>query len=460
MSDQFRLLGLAARALDAQSYGLDVAGQNIANVNTPGYTRRSLQLGEVPPVDAYSAGGGVNVLAVTAARAPLIESRLRFEQPAAARESAIADHLSVVETALGRPGASLDAALSRFYNAYGALAQSPVSATARQQVIDEGQSLARSINVIAGHFDTARRAADADIRNSVDQINALAGQIARLNTAIGQAGASAEALRDQQGTALTALSKLVDVNAIERGDGGLDVTVGNGRALVVGANAYSLIASTTPPDGLAAIVSKGADVTTDVTGEITGGRVGGLLQVRDALVPRYADALDQLAYGVAGDVNALTRSGYDADGTAGTDFFVPPSSVTGAARLFAVRGAVAADPTLVVAAGSPTPGNNDVARDIAKLQDLPVTGMSTRPVDGWGDVVSAVATDAQSAAESRRSHEQIAQQLQTLRDEVSGVSLDEEAAMLLRFQRAYEANARFFTVADQTLDFLMQLVRT
>src|SRR5215475_914440 len=96
------MLGLAARSLDAQRYGLDVTGQNIANINTPGYTRRSVLYSEVPPLDPWSPGGGVNVQALVASRAPLIDARLRFEQPASSREQTIADQLSVIETTLGQ----------------------------------------------------------------------------------------------------------------------------------------------------------------------------------------------------------------------------------------------------------------------------------------------------------------------------------------------------------------------
>src|SRR3954452_17407783 len=109
MSDLFTMLGVAARALDAQRYGLDVTGQNVANVNTPGYARRSLQFSEVPPHEPGTAGSGVDVVAMQAARAPLIEARMRLEQPAAARESTVADYLAVVQAGLGQPGGSLDA---------------------------------------------------------------------------------------------------------------------------------------------------------------------------------------------------------------------------------------------------------------------------------------------------------------------------------------------------------------
>ena len=93
MSDLFRMLGSAANSLEAQRYALDVTGQNIANVNTPGYVRRSVVFAEIAPRDPWSAGGGVDVAGVQAARAPLIESRLRHEQVVGSRDAAVADHL-------------------------------------------------------------------------------------------------------------------------------------------------------------------------------------------------------------------------------------------------------------------------------------------------------------------------------------------------------------------------------
>src|SRR3954468_13746131 len=111
MSDLFSMMNRAVRALDARRYGLDVAGQNVGNVNTPGYVRRTAELAESPPNDPFGPGGGVDVIAVTSARAPLVQTRLRHEEPAAAADKAVADHLQVLESGLGQPGSSLDAAL-------------------------------------------------------------------------------------------------------------------------------------------------------------------------------------------------------------------------------------------------------------------------------------------------------------------------------------------------------------
>jgi flagellar hook-associated protein 1 FlgK len=372
----------------------------------------------------------------------------------------VADQLEVILAGLGEPGASLDAALTRFYTTYGELAQNPTSSSARQQVVVEAQTLGATFGDLSARLQTARSSADRQVRDILKEVNALAAELADLNSAVGTAAPeTVEALHDRQQLVLSSLSELADFNVIHRDDGQIDLAIGNGRALVVGADVYELAPSSTPPLGFASILTNGADVTTDITTEITGGRLGGLLRVRDTLVPGYQQQLDELASGVVTDVNALTTSGFDLDGNAGQALFVPLGVVSGAAGLVNVSGAVAGDLRLVVAAGAPAAGNNDIARAIASLQDSAVSGLSSKPVDAWGDLVYRVSTDARSAQDSANGRDEVIQQLRTLRDKTSGVSMDEEAAMLMRFQRSYEANARFFQVADRLLSTLMELAR-
>jgi flagellar hook-associated protein 1 FlgK len=458
MSDLFRMLTSTAHTLEAQRYALDVTGQNIANVNTPGYVRRSVQFAEIPPRDAWSAGGGVDIAAVQAARAPLLESRLRHEQTEGAREAVVAEQLEALLSGFGLPGASLDGALTRFYTTYGELAVNPTSASARQQIVVEAQALGSAFKNLSTQVQNARAATDRDVRNAVQEINALAEELAQVNKAVaGAAAGTLEPLRDRQAVVLSGLTALTDVSVIARDDGLVDVAIGNGRALVVGSRSYELTVSSTPPLGFAAILTDGADVTTDITAEIAGGRVGGLLQTRDGMTPAYLQQLDQLAHGVVADVNALTSGGFDLDGNPGQPLFNPIAAIAGAAGVVTVNSAVAANLRLVVASGLPAAGNNDVARAIAALQDAAVSGGSARPVDAWGDLVYRVAADARSARQVADGHDDVVQQLRALRDQVSGVSIDEEAAMLMRFQRSYEANARFFQVADRALELLMSL---
>ena len=449
-------LTMAARSLQAQQYAMDVTGQNIGNVNTPGYSRRVVVFAPVPP----AAGGGVEVQDVRAVRDTLLERRLLQQVPLGSRDSAIADALALVEAGLGAPGASLDAQLDTFFSAFAELSDNPTSAVARRQVQVAGQSLAAAFNEAAQRLESARQGADMRIRGTVDEINDLAARIAEINGALPAARANGSdlTLQDQQAQLVRRMSELVDVHVITREEGGVDLTIGNGRPLVVAANTYAVAMTPSPGTGYAALSSEGVSLAT----EISGGTLGGLLHVRDTMVPAYLSSLDTLASETAGQVNALHAAGFDLTGNAGGSFFsysTAPVGSTGAARALRVDPAIVADTGTIAAAGVAQPGDNGAARAIAALRSERVlNGNTATLVDGWGDLVYRIGSDSRAAADARDTHTDIIREVDAMRDQVSGVSLDEEALNLLKFQRAYEANARFFTAVDRMLVTLLDSV--
>jgi flagellar hook-associated protein 1 FlgK len=456
VGDLFSTLTAVSRALDAQRYGLDVAGQNIANVNTPGYARRTVDLIALAPEAPGTAGRGVDVVGVRALRDRLLETRLTNETPAQSREAAMAEALSVVESALGKPGTSLDANLQKFFDSFAELSEMPTSASHRESVIIQGEGLAAAFSDMAGRLESARLDADRAARGTVDDINSLVERIAALNVSIGNASSRERSLhaRDEQFDLVRQLSELVDVQVLDREEGGIDLSIGNGRSVVVGETAYKIQVTATAPNGHAAFSINGANVTS----EIKAGRLGGFLQVRDSNIPDYMSRLDTLAYAVATEVNALHSTGFDQTGAAAGTFFTAPAAVAGAAKGMAVRPALAADSRLIAAGSTTDAGSNTTARAIAGLREATVLNGNTATLsDGWGQIVYRVARDAKTATDERNSRQEIVRQIDALRDAVSGVSLDEEAMNLLKFQRAYEANARFFQVIDQTLEMLLQM---
>jgi flagellar hook-associated protein 1 FlgK len=456
MSGLLGSLTSATRALEAQRYGLDVTGQNIANVNTPGYARREVLLASVPPMDPMSAGGGVDVVGVRAARDRLLDRRLQMERPAEQREGAIAEALSLIEIEIGQPGESIDARLSEFFDAASRLSADPTSTPARQDFVLSGERLASAFRDMAGRLATGRRALDLQVRGSADQINTLAGRIAALNTSLAKLPAdspSAMSLRDEQKTILDQLTELVDVGTIERADGGVDLTIGNGRALVVGGESVTVEVRATGADGMTALYA--GDYA--ITAEVSGGRLAGQLQVRDQFVVEYQARLDDLAFSVAAEVNRVHQGGFDASGNPGVAFFTTTATAAGAAAALNVSAVVAADTGRVAAAGVAAAGDNQNARAMADLRDLRVMngGQSTFG-QAWAQLIYRVGSDTQSAQQGQRSRAEIVQQIEAMSDAVSGVSLDEEAMMMMRFQRAYEANARFFRAIDESIDTLFE----
>lgn len=446
----FTNLNMAARAMDAQRFGLEVTGNNLANLNTPGYARRRAVLVEAPV-----ALTGVNIAGVRAVRDALLDSRLRRELPAEGREAAVADQLAAVEVSLGTAGASLDARLTAYFDAFAALAADPTSPNARQSVVMQGQQLATAFSDMSSRFDTARRSADAKIQGGLDEINTLTAELADINAAIAAGQGDNAALQDRQATVLDSLSGIANVNLIRRDDGGVDVALANGEALVLGPEAYRLAPVPAGPDGLSSVQLNGVDVTAS----ITGGRLGGLLQVRDTIVPGYQTRLDELAYAVVTEVNTRHQAGFTAAGAPAGVFFTPLGGVADAAEFMAVDPALAADPSLVAASGTGAPGDNGAATALANLRTTGVlNGGTTSMLDAWSQLVYTVGADSQMARLQQGTRQSIVEQVTRLRDSVEGVSLDEEAAMLIKYQRAYEANAQFFSVVDQTLQTLLNLV--
>jgi flagellar hook-associated protein 1 FlgK len=329
------------------------------------------------------------------------------------------------------------------------------SATARQDVVNQAQSLAGSIGTMSSWITEQQRASDAGIRDGVLQLNQLAGRVAELNAGITQGGPDVEALRDERDLVLRQMSELADVAVITRSDGAVDVTVANGRALVVGADAYAITVTSGPPSGHATLTLHDADITS----AITNGRLGGQIELRDAVLPRYQGQLDQLAFDLAREVNAVHSTGVDGNGNPAGNFFTPIATVAGAAQALAVDPAIVADSQLIAGSATSAAGDNQIAQAIAALRDANVMTGGTTPSGAWSAFVYEVGSDVSAARAASLTREQVVRQLERLRDQASGVSLDEEAANLIRFQRSYEASARYFTTIVDTLDTLMGLVR-
>ena len=449
MSGLFSSLSMAARSLEAQRAGLDVAGQNIANLNTPGYTRRRLSLAEVT-----NGTGGVEVVGTRAVRDAILDRRVRTAIPDAAREGAILGSLSLVETTIGAPGQGIDGRLAAFFDAFSALSVDPTSTVARNGVVLQGRDLATAFNATASSLADSARLADRGVRDAVGQVNRLSQQIASLNDAIATAnGIGVDALKDQQRLAIEELSGLTAVSVLTRTDGGVDVTIPSGRALVIGGSTYDVTLGN-GPGGLATLSLGGADITSD----LASGSIGGLLHTRDTLIPGYQTSLDTLAFGVAQAVNTLHQGGFDLNGNPGAAFFTPPAGVAGAAAALAVSAPLQANSSLLAASQTGAPGDNQVARAIAALRDQPVLGGTTSFAEGWAALAYQVGSDADGARAEQSSRRDVLDQVEGLRDQVSGVSLDEEAAMMLKFQRAYEANAKYFSAVDAMLQTLMNTV--
>jgi flagellar hook-associated protein 1 FlgK len=456
MSGLYTSLTMAARALTAQQMGLEVTGNNIANVNTAGYARRTIDFAAVKPESSLSAGNGVEVQGIRSIRDRLLERRVLEEVPSEGRAQMLAEILQVVEAGMGTTGNSIDGRLTEMFGSFSRLADAPTSAVARADVLNTAAELTQSFHEMAGRLADAQRQADSRVRSTVEEVNLLVEQIGSLNHSMGSSGPEGRlALQDQMTNLLRSLNNLVNVDVVHRDDGGVDVTVGSGRALVIGDETYRLEAVSQPPNGFAAVEAAGMDITS----ELRSGRLVGAVEARDTHIPDYLTRLDTIAYELVNQVNTLHRGGFDQLGNTNQNFFTPLASADGAARLIGLDPAVAADSRLIAAAGVNEIGDNGVAKGLANLRDaLVLEGNSATLVDSWSHMAFRVGRDTRAAIDGLKAQSDIVEQIDALRDSVSGVSLDEEAVNMIKFQRAYEANARFFGTIDETLTILFSIV--
>jgi flagellar hook-associated protein 1 len=456
MSGLYTSLTMAARALNAQQMGLEVTGNNIANVNTAGYARRTIDFAAVRPDNSLSAGGGVEVTGIRSIRDRLLERRVLEEVPNEGRSQMLAELLQVVEAGIGTTGNSIDGRLTEMFGSFSRLADAPTSAVARADVLNTAAELTQSFHEMAGRLADAQRQADTRVRTTVEEVNSLVDQISALNHSMSASGPEGRlALQDQMSTLLRSLNTLVNVDVVERSDGSMDITVGSGRALVIGDETYRLEAVSQPPNGFAAVEAAGMDITS----ELRGGRLVGAIEARDESIPDYLTRLDTIAYELVNQVNTIHGAGFDQLGNTNQAFFVPLAAVTGAARLIEVDPAVEADSRLIAAASVNEIGDNGVAKNLANLRDaLVLEGNSATLVDSWSHLAFRVGRDTRAAVDGLKAQSDIVEQIDALRDSVSGVSLDEEAVQMIKFQRAYEANARFFSTVNDTLSILFSMV--
>ncbi len=446
-------LNSALRALEANQVGVAVASNNISNAQTPGYTRQRVVLRPGEGTGPYSVGSGVEVTGIEAIRSQLIELRLQQEISSHSQEQTKQQSLSDIELLFDESGSSgMLPLLSDFFNSFHALSTDPTSLNYRQEVLTNASKLADFFNSRATSLADIRTRIDGSLSDDVSQANTLVDQIAALSQRIIEVEVSqpANELRDQRSVLVQKLSEIVDVHELES-HGNYQLTIGGNRPLVYNGTATHLTTAKNA-SGLTEIMLG----VNDITSEIGGGRLGGRLELRDQNIPQYLGALDQLAFELTQNVNAIHSTAYDLNGNMGNNFFTPLTGVAGAAQAIAVDPLVAGDPRNLAASDTANGTGNGAAITLGNLQNASVFSGGT-VIDQYRAFIYNVGTDSANADDGTRQHEAYLTQLENRRQEVSGVSIDEETVKILQFQRSFEASARVVKAVDDLLQVTLSL---
>lgn len=458
MSSLFSLMGVARDGMQAQSAGLSVTGQNISNVNTPGYARRSVAL-STRPVQGASLGG-VEAVGVTRSFDRLARARVVDEHGRQGAADARSAALSSVEAALVPGGATIADRVGAFFQSLDALSGSPADTSTRLGVLNAASDLAQQISGAASDLESQRGELFQHARGVAGEVNDRLGRIASLNTQIAEATARGDAgadLRDLRDQLVQEVGDRIGARAVEDANGQITLFAA-GTALVDGGRASSLGVDLDVAGNLRVQAHGINGSTVDVTSTTTQGALGGLREARDVDLPSAISALDRFAFDLATSVNAAHAAGAGLDGVTGRPLLSTTTTPTGAARALTLNPALEGHPERVAAAGraADLPGGNSAALALAAVASRPLGSGTAPPSDRFAAIAADVGTRHASAEAESELRADTVLQAETLRESASGVSLDEETMNLNRFQRAFEASTRVLRVADELLDNLMK----
>lgn len=433
---------IAAEALGVNQGALGATANNIANQNTPGYSREIAVLNEAGPtvLGNITFGNGVVLQRIQSVRDSVLEIQIADQTQQQGSAQAQYSAMQQVQGLFSDSTKGLGADTTAFFNSLSQLSTDPANIPDRQAVLTAAQTVASDFNTAAQNLNSIRSGLNQSVVQTVTQINTLTQQIAQLNVKVGQMqklGQDPGTLGDQETQLIQQLAQLTNVNQIQT-ENGLTLTTGNGTPLVVGGQSFAL-QTTNGPTGMTDIASQGQDITSS----LQGGQLGGDLQVRDTVIPGLLSQLDTLASQFATSFNSAHATGFDLNGNPGQDFF---SDTSGAGAASNLKVAIT-DSSLIAASSDGTQGSNGNVVNLLAVQSQALPSGETL-VSAYASLVSQTGNlTSQAQAEETASTASL-NQLKDQRGAVSGVNLDEETVNLEKYQRAYEAAARVISTVD------------
>lgn len=510
MRSTFHLLETSKRSLFTQMAALQTTGHNIANANTPGFSRQVVNMNATRPIEAVGLthstapgqlGTGVEFGSITRIREKFLDDQYRNENKSLGSFSVQADTLDKLEGIINEPSDSgVRTVLDNFWKSWSDLSKDPENVAARKIVRENAVALADAFNFTSKQLSDLSTDLTTNIATNSQAVNSLATTIANLNGEIYRIesmGDDANDLRDQRDLLTDQLSKLVNINVVDT-DQGYTIDMGSVNLVTAGTM------TGTTPESLAEALS---------SGDLNSGEIYGMFVSRDKFVADYQNQLNTLADTIAnGDVTvtipagSVLPDGIELDGVVysggaryldepltvtvqginglhklgftlndpleeGGDFFVSKSGgnpITAAD--FALNPDIANDATKIATSmrtsgtGTdelPVKGNNTLAILISQLKDTSfkfesggsVPTLANGTIDSFfGAVVGQLGVQSQEATRQLNNQKSLTDQIDSRRQSVSGVSLDEEMANMIKFQHAYGAAARVMTVFDEMLD--------
>mgnify|MGYP001570691961 CR=1 FL=1 len=468
------VLNTGRSGMVASRSSIATAGHNISNANTEGYSRqRTIQETNLAhPYGVNVVGTGTQVRRTERINDEYLEKQVRNSD----RELAHAEEkdmaLRQTEDIFNEMnGDGINRLMSRFFNEFRKLANEPNNEAIRQSVREASQTLVTDFHRLRKEVSEVQTHIDSRVDGYVREINTLTQEVQELNAQIAKhevLHGPANDLQDKRDLTLKKLASFLDLTMVNDGKGNVNVDIKGVGPLINGPTVEKFSVERSPADLDRGKQDGALDVRSSaapqgvLTNILKGGKLGALLEVRDGTLSTVIDRLDELAFGVAQAVNSVHQQGYDRYGNVGVNFFEPIGTKERAAERLELSEAVRSNVSHIATAAQPeSPGDNRIAIAISGLQsERFLGGGNTTADDFYNSIVSDVGVVTNRNRATLNQQKDIRTQLGKLRDQISGVSIDEETANLMQFQHAFEASARVISIADEMMKTVLDLKRT
>jgi flagellar hook-associated protein 1 FlgK len=461
----FGAMDMASHALSIYQEATSVAGNNLANVNNPAYSRQKLDINSATPLNTNigQEGTGVTATSISQIRNALLDSQIAAEggttsslitqqQALQHAEALLSEQITNSSGGTAASNTGISAKLSAFFNNLQKLTASPKDLGLRKTVLQSAQDLTNQLNNVSAGLTAIRDSLNTSIYKNVDTANKTLGDIAELNKQIllsEAGGGSANDLVDQRQAKIEDLSKLINFTATTQTNGSIDISLG-GASLVLGGAATNKLVATDIGSGLVVIGNTGGPGKLPASS----GSIGGAITTRDGALYDLQSSLDTLSSSLVFQINTVYSAGYDQYGNTGGTLL----SGTNAATI-SVNSSVIADPNTFQASSLATDkGNNQVAAALATLANQTFSGLGNQTFSGnYSATVAALGSSISSATNDLTSTNSVTNMLTQQRNSISGVNTDEELTNIVQFQKAYEASAKLVSTLSAMLETVISM---
>lgn len=483
------VLGIGQTGLAAAKKQMATTAHNISNVNTEGYTRQRADLQANRPIGSGNVvlGTGVDVSSVKRIHDELVDKKLVAATSEHSFHEERSFHLGQIEEIFNEAnGEGLNKVLNNFFNAFRELSTSPDNESLKSVLRDKAQMVTQDFRRISSRLEDIEGNLEGRLRLYVGDINSLLENVANLNVKVAElevAGGEAGDLRDQRDVAIKNLSEYFELETFVNERNQYVVNVAGAGPIVAGGTTQKLEATIGRKDDSTGksdnqlYVYFANKTAYNLADKFKKGKMQGIVETHQKEIKSTRDSIDDIAYNLIMATNTLHRKGYintvlplDENGQlntgnfkaiTGIDFFQEPSEKTGAASTIDLSSLVKEDPIYIAAAAAPnSPGDNRVALSISKLQHERMFNNNTSSFED--EYLKNVGGLGLASAKSKINTDQsegIIAQIKTLRDRVSGVSLDEEATNMMQYQQAYQASAKVIKASDDMFNSLLTLIK-